>query len=323
MSVGDAPRVVLMGEPLVCLVADRTGPLVEAERMLVEVGGAELNAAVALVRLGLTAAVVARTGQDDLGEIIVRRARAEGVDVAHVRRDPRPTGLLIRDRRGFGASTVLYRRAGGAGSALDPGDVEDARATIAAAAWFHTTGITAALSASSFAAVEAGLGVARAAGATTSLDVNYRSKLWSPEEAWSGIARLLPLVDVAMVGADEGRLLSGAADVEALVAALRERGAREVLVKRGPAGALLVHADGRAECAALDVPGALDEVGAGDAFAAGFVAGRLLGRSDADALAYGACVAAFAVASVGDIRGLPTRPEVEHALRAGAGGTHR
>jgi 2-dehydro-3-deoxygluconokinase len=318
-----APRVVLMGEPLVCLVADRTGPLVEAERMLVEVGGAELNAAVALVRLGLRAAVIARTGEDDLGEIIVRRARAEGVDVAHVRRDPRPTGLLIRDRRGFGASTVLYRRAGGAGSALDEDDVRAAQPAIAGAAWFHTTGITAALSATSAAAVSAGLAVARDAGVTTSLDVNYRSKLWSPAEAWARISGLLPFVDVAMVGEDEGLLLSGAGDVEALVAALRERGAREVLVKRGRAGALLVHADGRADCAALEVGGAVDEVGAGDAFAAGFVAGRLLGRQDAEALAFGACVAAFAVASVGDIRGLPTLAEVEHALRSGAGGTHR
>ena len=111
--------------------------------------------------------------------------------------------------------------------------------------------------------------------------------------------------------------------MDELVAALRERGAREVLVKRGRAGALLVHADGRADCAALDVPGVVDEVGAGDAFAAGFIAGRLLRRADPDALAFGACVAAFAVASVGDIRGLPTRAEVEHALRAGAGGTHR
>jgi 2-dehydro-3-deoxygluconokinase len=321
--VSDAPRVVLMGEPLVCLVADRIGPLVEAERMLVEVGGAELNAAVALVRLGLEAAVVARTGEDDLGEIIVRRARAEGVDVAHLRRDPRPTGLLIRDRRGFGASTVLYRRAGGAGSALDESDVRDARATIAGAAWFHTTGITAALSASSAAAVAAALDVARAAGVPTSLDFNYRSRLWSASAAWSRIGALLPLVDVAMVGEDEGLLLSGAADAEALVAALRAHGAREVLVKRGRAGALLVHADGRADCAALHVPAALDEVGVGDAFAAGFIAGRLLRRTDAEALALAACVAAFAVASVGDIRGLPTRAEVEHALRAGAGGTHR
>jgi 2-dehydro-3-deoxygluconokinase len=126
-----------------------------------------------------------------------------------------------------------------------------------------------------------------------------------------------------MVGEDEGLLLSGAADAEALVAALRAHGAREVLVKRGRAGALLVHADGRADCAALDVPAALDEVGVGDAFAAGFIAGRLLRRTDAEALALAACVAAFAVASVGDIRGLPTRAEVEHALRAGAGGTHR
>ena len=76
MSAADAPRVVLMGEPLVCLVADRAGPLVEAERLLLEVGGAELNAAVALVRLGLRAAAVARTGDDDLGEIIVRRGAA-------------------------------------------------------------------------------------------------------------------------------------------------------------------------------------------------------------------------------------------------------
>jgi 2-dehydro-3-deoxygluconokinase len=314
---------VLMGEPMVGFIADDLGSLSDITRFRAEVVGAEINAAAALVRLGVPATLIARTGTDELGEMVVRHAMREGIATAHLRRVELPTGILIRSRRGFGASSVVYRRAGSAGGSLERADVEEAADAIAAAGWFHVTGITAALSDSSRQAVGAALDTAAASGVRSSLDINYRARLWSPEQASAALAPLVARADVTMVGDAEGRTLTGAATPPDLVAAMRGWGARDVVVKLGAAGAYHDGAGDVAQRPARSVSGVVDEVGAGDAFAAGFIAASMRGLDPGTALDWGAVVAAFCVGAIGDARGLPTLAEVERALAAGGDETVR
>jgi 2-dehydro-3-deoxygluconokinase len=303
--------VVTFGEAMGLFLTADGRPLRQARRFDREVAGAELNVAVALARLGNAVGWFGRVGEDAAGDDVLATLRREGVDASRAIRDPeRPTGLLVRDRHAARRTTVNYHRAGSAGSALRTEDLDEAY--IAAARAVHATGITAALSPSALAATRRALEIARAAGALTVLDPNVRLKLWSAEAARTALAELATLSDVILAGADEAALVSGATGREAADWFLA-RGARIVVVKEGSAGAWATDGGSTVRVAALPVA-AVDPVGAGDAFDAGFLSAWLDGQPLERCLALGAAVGAACVQAPGDLAGLPTRAETDQML---------
>lgn len=269
--------------------------------------GAESNVAIGLARLGHSVRYAGRIGDDETGVLVTRTLRAEGVDVEHLRPDPeRPTGLLLVERRIGDTSNVVYHRAGSAASALTAHDLDaalDGRCRI-----LHASGITPALSPSAAEATEHALRRARDAGALVVFDVNYRGKLWSRDDAAAVLAPLARLADVVLASDGELELAAGASD-EAGVRTLLDAGVGRVVVKRGGHGAALHTRDGRIDQPALRVD-VVDSIGAGDAFAAGFLSALLDELDDAAALARAITTGAFAVAAAGDWNGAPTRDEL-------------
>jgi len=316
--MGDAPEVIAVGEPLIALLAVGPAPLADVETFSRHVAGAEANMAVGLARLGHKALYVGRVGDDGFGRAIVRRLRGEGVDVSGVVVDAgRRTGLMVRERRALGPSEVLYYRAGSAGSALGPADIDAVKAAFTGARWVHLTGITPALSDSAHEAVLRAIELARLSDVRVSFDINLRRRLWSDEAA---AARLQPIA----VGAD---LVFGDADELAVVAgiglspdgldaarALRSAGSGSVIIKRGSAGATLVGEGMPVDAPAVAVGRVVDTVGAGDAFCAGYLAALLDGLDPAAALRWGNGCAAAALSVEGDLIGLPTRVELERLI---------
>jgi 2-dehydro-3-deoxygluconokinase len=327
-------EVVTLGECLVSLIARDRGPLAESGTFLRTVAGAEANVAVGLARLGHAVAYVGRVGGDAFGTVVRRRLRGEGVDVSHLTTDPAAaTGLMVRELRDLGPMEVIYHRAGSAGSRLGPEDVDAARGDIEGARWLHLTGITPALSPSAGVAVARAVELARAAGATVSLDLNLRRWLWTEAEAavalWDLAARcdvvLGGLDEVAVVGGLAGTLEEGAnADPEAAADAILAAGARRVVVKLGAEGALERNPDG-VSCRAPAIPVAhvVDPVGAGDAFTAGYVSWTLGDAPTDEALRAANACGALAVSTVSDLSGLPDRTEVDALLRGGGRDTLR
>ena len=307
-----------LGECLVALVAAAPGPLAETTVFERHVAGAEANAAVGLARLGHPVAYIGRVGSDGFGTAIVRKLRGEGVDVDHVIvDDAAPTGLMVRERRAFGAAHVLYYRARSAGSRLGPADVDAAAGAFTGARWLHVTGITPALSPTARAAVDRAIEIARDARLTISLDLNMRRKLWSEAEAALVFRDLATRVDVVMGDEDEMRLISGGdGSAEALVGALP---ASISIVKLGRAGAVAATAGRTFRAPAVPVPSVVDPVGAGDAFAAGFIAATLEGKPLDEALRVANACGAAAVTVVGDMGGLPDRVELDRLLAATPG----
>src|SRR5438094_10666320 len=171
--------------------------LEQARSLDVQVGGAELNTAVALARLGRPTAWVSRLTDNALGRLIANHAREAGVSTEHVvwTKDDR-VGLYFLE---FGAapraSSVLYDRKGSAIAGVRPGMVPWTR-VFAGAKWFHVTGITPALSTGAAEATREALQAARAAGARTSIDLNYRVKLWSQADAGRWMSEFMQLCDV-------------------------------------------------------------------------------------------------------------------------------
>jgi 2-dehydro-3-deoxygluconokinase len=203
---------------------------------------------------------------------------------------------------------VSYQRSGAAGSALC---VDDLRAAVAAGARvLHLTGITPALSDTAREATTWAAQAAARAGALVCLDVNHRTKLWSRDAARAVLTPLASYAAVVVASADELDLVGApGADEQTVVAGLLDRGVSTVLVKLGGDGARAYTRDGCRHAAALPVT-AVDTVGAGDAFTAGYLSGHLDGLDLAGRLRRAVTLGAFAVAGHGDWEGLPRREEL-------------
>jgi 2-dehydro-3-deoxygluconokinase len=304
------PRVVTAGETMVLVVPSSPGRLRHAGAVALSIGGAESNVAIGLSRLGIPATWVSALGDDELGELVLHRVRAEGVDTSAVRRvADRPTGLYLREEVA-GALRVYYYRRGSAASTLAPGAFDPA--VLDGAGFLHLTGITGALSPESADFLTWAARTARAAGVPVSYDVNYRSRLWEPAAARAATEALLPHVDLLLVGDEEARAL-WRWDEQTALDRLAEAGPREVVVKLGARGCAAVLGGKR-----LTAPGfparQVDPVGAGDAFAAGYLAASLWGLDPQERLRTANAMGAFCVQNLGDYEGLPSRRELTSFL---------
>ncbi|WP_405674231.1 sugar kinase [Streptomyces canus] len=309
MTTPDAPEVVTFGETMAALRA--RGALRLGGSLGLSVAGAESNVAIGLARLGHRVRWAGRVGADELGALVLRTLRAEGVDISHAVTDDtdRATGLLLTEPRLGTLTRVSYYRAGSAGSAVSPADVLPA--LVPGSRILHLTGITPALSPSAAEAVLAAATSAREAGITVCLDVNYRSKLWTADRARAALRPILAHTDLLIASEDELALVleRPCADESQALHSLLAAGVNEVVVKRGAHGATNFTSDGAMDRAARQVD-AIDLVGAGDAFVAGYLSGLLDGADIPARLHRAVTTAAFAVATRGDWEGLPTRDEL-------------
>jgi 2-dehydro-3-deoxygluconokinase len=302
-------EVVTIGETMAALRGD--GPLRLGGPLTLSIAGAETNVAIGLARLGHRVRWAGVVGADELGALVLRTLRAEGVDVGTVRSDPTaPTGLLLQEHRVAQITRVHYYRSGSAGSALRADDADAALPAAEPARLLHVTGITPALGPDPRLTVERAVRRAREAGTRVCLDVNYRSRLWAPDRAARVLGELLPYVDVLIASADELPLVAGGeTDEERAAAQILAAGIGEVVVKHGGEGARAWSAAGSVRTPARAVP-VSDTVGAGDAFTAGYLSAALDDLPIGDRLGRAVTVAAFAVSAAGDWEGLPTRDEL-------------
>lgn len=301
--------VVTFGEAMVGLIPDDGRDLALSNQFGRHVVSAETNVAVGLARLGRQVGWFGRLGQDKLGEGVLRTLRGEGVDISRVLRDPhRATGLLLRDVLPDRPAHVAYFRTGSAGSALAPADIDEDYLT--SGRILHLTGITPVLSDSAWQATRLAMRVARAAGMIIAFDPNLRRSLCSDDVAIPRLCEIAQDCDIVLAGVDELRAMTTETDPE--VAARR-------LLKDGPS--LVVVKDGRHGSSAFDGHQswqqdvwpitAVDPVGAGDAYAAGFLHSWLDGRDVAKALRTGSITSALVVATRGDTDGLPSLSDLE------------
>ncbi|WP_159944168.1 sugar kinase [Nocardiopsis sp. FR6] len=302
--------VVCVGETMAVLSC--AGPLGAGTGLVVGTGGAESNVAVALARLGHTAAWVSRVGADPFGRIVTESVAGAGVDVRGVVVDPdRPTGLYVKDTAPGGAG-VLYYRSGSAASELSAADADRVRAR--GARVVHLSGITPALSARAAALVGRLLDRGSGDGALRSFDVNHRPALWPPDTAGPVLLGLARRADVVFVGRDEAERLWGTPGPEDVRAVLP--GVPVLVVKDAEHGATCFGADGSvfAPSPPVDV---VEAVGAGDAFAAGFLSGLLDGLPVELRLRLGHAAAGAVLRSPGDTLEAP--PEEAARIRGLAG----
>ncbi|MFV8129189.1 sugar kinase [Streptomyces syringium] len=337
--------VVCLGESMVTFRPSGPGRLADVPSFDRGIGGAESNVACVLARAGHRTRWVSRVGADGFGDHLLAAIASYGVDTSAVRRDPdRPTGVYFRTSgeravdmappRGTDErlAEVVYYRSGSAASAMAPG--REIRAAAWSGRFLHLTGITAALSAGCLALMRE-LTARHPGRPLVSFDVNHRVALWQgttngPEV----LADLARGCDLVFVGQDEAAAAWGLRDAAAVRAALPEPAT--LVVKRGAAGATVFarreDARPRAElprpadvvvsAPALRVD-VVAPVGAGDAFAAGFLSGTLRGLPLHERLRHGHLMAAAALTAPGDLGEPPGRAHADRWAALDADGWER
>ncbi|MDX2543060.1 sugar kinase [Streptomyces sp. WI04-05B] len=303
--------VVCVGETMAVLSPADDSALERQSRLSFGVGGAESNVACGLVALGHRAAWVSRVGDDPLGRRIVDDLAGRGVDVSAVEIDPdRSTGVYFKDPAADGTRTYYYRR-DSAATRMGP---ELARLPLLASArLLHLSGITAALSDSCAELLTALLVRRTVPGPLVSFDVNHRPALWRHRPADAAPTALLELAraaDIVLVGRDEAEALWNTGKPEEIRDLLRPAGV--IVVKDAGHGATSYAKDGTETFVPTPVSRVVERVGAGDAFAAGYLAALLEDRDATAGLRLGHRMAALALGTREDV---PMAPDLGELAR--------
>jgi len=310
------PELVAMGEALVQFNALTRGPLRYVNLFEKHVAGSEANVAVAVSRLGRSAAFIGRIGADEFGRSIQSWLRAEGVDIRWLKIDAgAPTGIYFV-QRGYpipARSTMVYYRRGSAGSRLSPEDIEEE--AFSDARVMHFSGITPALSQSARDACLKALGLAERLGVKISIDTNIRPSLWSSlDEAARVLTPMVEKADILFTDPSDSEVLVGESEPERIIQVFRGLGVETVVVKMGERGAIAASGSEKARAEAVQVQ-VEDPIGAGDALAGTFLALHLSGKSLFEALRKATLVGSLVATVRGDQEMIPVLQDLEAVYR--------
>lgn len=322
-------RVVCFGEAMLRLTPPGHERLERTTSLDVTAGGAELNTAVALRALEIGAGWVSVLPETPLGRLIARQARAADVDLSGIVWVPESAGrtgvYFLEEGVDPRPSAVTYDRASSAMAKIDA-NAFDWKRLLAGASALHISGITPAISASCRQATREAMDAAKSAKVPIAFDLNYRSKLWSEQEARETFQDLAPRSDILFASRSGLRTFFDIdGDRESVLRTARQELGLDVIVmtrKRNQGSRAIRLASvalGRdpeiARSAWREVE-IVDRLGGGDAFAAGFLAGYLEQPSDLErACSLGTAAAALKHTVPGDFLAA-TRAEIEAVLAA-------
>ncbi|MGH8876254.1 MAG: sugar kinase [Stackebrandtia sp.] len=300
-------ELLAIGETMVMVTPEPGGRLDAESRFRLHPGGAESNLAAHLARLGHHAAWAGAVGSEPLGDLVLTALRRAGVDLSPTTRDPaRPTGVYFKDPREESTNVYYYRR-DSAAAAMDPERL--ASWTRHRPSIVHVTGITPALSPGCRSLVDAIVHERAFGESLVSFDVNHRPALWSGSAA-PLLLEYARAADIVFVGRDEAERLWGTPDTDSIRDLIP---APVLVVKDGANEAVSFEDEHRTAQPAAPVR-VVDVVGAGDAFAAGWLSGYLNGQPAALRLRLGHYVAGRVIGSANDAAELPNGSELAARL---------
>jgi 2-dehydro-3-deoxygluconokinase len=332
--------VVTFGELMLRLKTPGFSRFLQTQALEATFGGGEANVAVSLAQLGHDSRWVSAVPDNPIGDWALATLRGLGVDTQHVLRKGERLGIyFLEGGASQRASQVVYDRAGSAVSELGPRDLPW-ETLLGGARWFHTTGITPALSGGCAALALDALRTAESLGATTSVDLNFRKKLWSKAKAREVMTGLMAHTKMLIANEEDcdsvfdikaGSVESGSLDRSRYV------GVAQAVLARFPAlervaitlresrsasdngwSALLADRDGHAFSRHYDIA-VVDRVGAGDSFAAGLVHALIDGRERQSAVEFATAASALKHSIPGDFN-LVSLTEIETLARGDGSG---
>lgn len=301
-----AKKVVTFGEIMLRLNPAGYQRFTQAQSFEATYAGGEANVAVSLANYGMDSRFVTKVPGHDIGQCAVNALRRYGVDTSHILRGGNRLGLYYVEK---GASQrpskVIYDRAD---SAIAQSCVSeyDWDSIFEGADWFHWTGITPALGAQLPEICLEACKAAKKRNITVSCDLNYRKKLWTPQQAEAVMSTLMPYVDVCIANEEDAKdifgiaaentdINSGKLDHEGYVSVARQichrfGCSRVAITLRGSLSASdndwagMLYADGCAYFSPAYRIHIVDRVGGGDSFGGGLIYALLAGKAPQQAI---------------------------------------
>lgn len=336
-----AKKVVTLGEIMMRLSTPGFERFVQSDSFDVTYGGGEANVAVALSNYGLDGTFVTKVPDNALGQAAINHIRRYGVDTQFIARGGKRLGIyFLETGASMRASQVIYDRAGASIADVEISEF-DFDKILDGASWFHTTGITPALSDKAAALTEAALKAAKAKGITTSIDLNYRKKLWSKEKAREVMTRLCQYVDVCIGNEEDADTTLGfkAEGTDVTKGELNLDGYKSVFTQMKEKFGFKYIASTLREShsasdngwSALVYDGAefyhtkqyevriVDRVGSGDSFASGFIYGLVSDMPMPEAAEFGVAASALKHTIPGDLNHA-TLTEVKELMKGDGSG---
>ncbi|MEO7270658.1 MAG: sugar kinase [Vicinamibacterales bacterium] len=317
-------RVVTFGEIMLRLSPPGFERFLQSPVLGATFGGGEANVAVCLAGFGLESEYITRLPAHAIGEAAIRALRAEGVQTSRILRGGSRIGVYYAEAGASQrASMVIYDRARSSISEMEP-DAVDWNAVLTGAAWFHTTGITPALGEKAAEATRRALRTAKALGVPVSVDLNYRKKLWTEQQAQTVMGPLMADVDLVIANEEDLQSVLGVTvpGTDVTSGHLNVEGFREAAQQVGrDFGPSSVAVTLRESVSASDngwsallwegTSGTLhrsqryderliDRIGGGDSFAGGLIYGLVTGRKPEDALRFAVASSALKQSIPGD-----------------------
>jgi 2-dehydro-3-deoxygluconokinase len=314
---------------------------VQADSFDVTYGGGEANVAVALTNYVLQGIFVSKVPENAIGQAAINHLRRFGVDTNFIARGGKRLGIyFLETGASMRASQVIYDRADAAIAEAEIADF-DFDQIFDGASWFHTTGITPALSDKAAALTEAALKAAKEKGITTSIDLNYRKKLWSKEKAKEVMTRLCQYVDVCIGNEEDAETTLGfkSKGTDVTKGELNLAGYKDVFQQmKEKFGFKYIASTLRESHSASDNGWSalvydgkefyhskqyevriIDRVGSGDSFASGFIYALVSGMNLKDAAEFGVAASALKHTIPGDLNHA-TLSEVQGLMKGDASG---
>ena len=334
-------KVVTFGEIMTRYTAPDYKRFEQCDNLDFTFGGGEANVAVAVTNYGLQGEFVTKLPDNAWGQAAINSLRRYGVKTDNIVRGGDRIGTYyVEMGAAMRPSQVLYDRAH---SAIAEASVDDFDfdALLDGATWFHTTGITPALSDNCAELTLRALKAAKAKGITTSIDLNFRKKLWTPEKAQSIMPGLCEYVDVCIGNEEDAEKTLGfkAEATDVTKGELNVEGYKDVFKKmKDKFGFKYIATTLRESFSAFDNGWSaavydgkdfyhtrkynihiVDRVGGGDSFASGFIYGLIAGKSMSDAAEFAAAASALKHTIPGDFNHVSVS-EVENLLKGDGSG---
>ena len=314
---------------------------VQADSFDVTYGGGEANVCAALCNYGLNGTFISKAPDNAIGQAAINHLRRYGVNTQYIARGGSRLGIyFLETGASMRASQVIYDRAGASIAEAEVSDF-DFDKIFDGAGWFHTTGITPALSDKCATLTETALKTAKAKGITTSIDLNYRKKLWTREKAKEVMTRLCEYVDVCIGNEEDADTTLGfkAPGTDVTKGKLNIEGYKRVFEQmKDKFGFKYVASTLRESHSASDNGWSalvydgndfyhsrqyeiriIDRVGSGDSFASGFIYGLVTGMTMKDAAEFGVAASALKHTIPGDLNHATLR-EVKELMKGDASG---
>lgn len=334
-------KIVTLGEIMLRLSTPDYKRFVQADTFDVTYGGGEANVAAALCNYGLNGTFVTKVPNNAIGQSAINHLRRYGVDTQYIVKGGDRLGIyFLETGASMRASQVIYDRSGASIAQVELNEF-DFDKILNGADWFHTTGITPALSDKAAALAEAALKSAKAKGITTSIDLNYRKKLWTKEKAREVMTKLCQYVDICIGNEEDADTTLGfkAKDTDVTKGELNLEGFKDVFkqmkdkfnFKYIASSLRESHSASDNGWSALVYDGnefyhtrkyevrIIDRVGSGDSFASGFIYGLITGMPMKDAAEFGVAASALKHTIPGDMNHA-TLSEVKELMKGDASG---